>query len=81
MLLLVQAAWPNVQSLSLVGDFRNIKSIQNTTLDMCMCNWPALQTLTLGVNTVQTHNVAMSTVARARWPSLDLQLIPAFGHY
>jgi len=70
--LLVQAAWPSVQNLTLVGHFENME-----TLSMCMRKWPALQTLTLGVGTDQAHNVAMSTIARARWPSLDLQLIPA----
>jgi len=70
--LLVQAAWPSVQNLTLVGHFEDME-----TLSMCMRKWPALQTLTLGVGTDQAHNVAMSTIARARWPSLDPQLIPA----
>ena len=68
---LVQAAWPSVMNLTLVGRFQNIKA-----LNMCMRKWPALQTLRLGVGSDQTKNVAMSTIARARWPLLDLQLIP-----
>ncbi len=69
--LLVQADWPNVRNLTLIGHFEHTE-----VLDVCMCKWPALQMLRLGVGTDQTHNVAMSTIARARWPSLDLQLIP-----
>ena len=72
MLLLVQASWPSVQNLTLGGHFEDME-----TLNMCMHKWPALQTLTLGVGTDQTHNATMSTTAKARWPSLDLQLIPA----
>ncbi len=41
-----------------------------------MDKWPALQTLELGVATHQTTNSLMSIKARARWPSLDLQLTP-----
>lgn len=69
--LLVQAAWPSIQNLSLVGCFEEMEA-----LSMCMHKWPALQTLTLGVGPDQARNVAMSTIARARWPSLDLQLNP-----
>jgi hypothetical protein len=67
--LLVQAHWPNVQNLTLAGYFEHMEG-----LDMCMCKWPALQTLKLGMVTDQT-NVWMSNMARDRWPSLDLQLI------
>jgi len=70
--LLVQANWPNVQNLTLVGHFEHME-----VLNMCMRKWPALQMLRLRVGIDQTHKVAMSTIARARWPSLDLQLIPA----
>ncbi len=69
--LLVQADWPNVQNLTMIGHFEHME-----VLAICMRKWPALQALKLGVGTDQTHNVAMSTIARARWPSLDLQLIP-----
>lgn len=67
--LLVQAHWPNVQNLTLAGYFEHMEG-----LDMCMCKWPSLQTLKLGMVTDQT-NVWMSNMARDRWPSLDLQLI------
>lgn len=70
MSLLVQADWPNVQNLTLMGHFEHME-----VLDVCMRKWPALQTLRLGVGRDQTHIVAMSSIARARWPSLDLQLI------
>ena len=69
--LFVQADWPNVQSLTVVGRFEHME-----VLNMCMRKWPALQMLRLGVVFDHTNNVAMSTIARARWPSLDLQLIP-----
>ncbi len=68
--LLVQADWPNVQHLTLIGNFQHME-----VLAMCMHKWPALQTLELGVGADQTNNATMSTIARARWPSLDLQLI------
>ncbi len=71
MQLLVQAAWPSIQNLTLVGHFEEME-----TLNICMRKWPALQTLELGVGSDLTHNATMSTMARARWPSLDLQLIP-----
>lgn len=69
--LLVQADWPNVQHLTLIGRFQHME-----VLAMCMHKWPALQTLEIGVGTDQTNNATMSTKARARWPSLDLQFIP-----
>lgn len=71
--LFVQADWPNVQNLTLIGQFQHME-----VLDICMRKWPALQTLELGVGMGPTHNVAMSTIARARWPSLDLLLILAY---
>ncbi len=69
--LLVQADWPNVQHLTLIGHFQHME-----VLAMCMHKWPALQTLELGVAAHQTTNALMSILARARWRSLDLQLIP-----
>ncbi len=70
--LLVQADWPNVQHLPLIGHFQHME-----VLGMCMRKWPALQTLEIGVRTDGINNAKMSTIARARWPSLDLQLILA----
>ncbi len=69
--LLVQADWSNVQHLILIGPFQHME-----VLYMFMDKWPALQTLELGVATHQTTNALMSILARARWRSLDLQLIP-----
>ncbi len=68
--LFVQAHWPNVQNLTLVGYFEHME-----VLDICMRKWPALRTLKLGMDTGPTNNVWMSNMARDRWPSLDLQLI------
>ena len=48
--LLVQAHWPNVQNLTLAGYFEHMEG-----LDMCMCKWPSLQTLKLGMVTDQTN--------------------------
>ena len=48
--LLVQADWPNVQNLTLIGHFEHME-----VLDVCMRKWPALQTLRLGFGPDQTH--------------------------
>lgn len=70
--LFVQAHWPNVQNLSLVGH----GCLEHmAVLDMCMHKWPAMQTLKLTADTDQANNVGMSNMARDRWLSLDLQLI------
>ena len=61
--LFVQAHWPNVQNLTLVGH----GYLEHTeVLDICMHKWPAMQTLKLRIDTDQANKWGCPI-----WPETD----------
>ena len=64
---LVQAAWPKLTSLAMLGCFDS-----EDTISLCMQRWPKLQLLTLGTF---RHNFRAFTRCAQRHPSLEFEVV------